>query len=234
MKKQALLLVLVVLCLGSLASADSFYLYSSRVGSTDFIDWTQLGPDYTVSGATIPTPAFVGTAAGNFALVGNTNGGDFLRSDSGISFSGNFGNGENLVWTGNPLLGLGGGGPLAIELFYPVGAVMFGIQADESGPFTASVDIFDSNFTYLTSFSFNGNSGCCFGGNELVIGIQDTTAVNIGAVVIGTNSGDPNWNNDFLINDPSFNYTTPEPSSLILVGSGAVGLAGVIRRKLGR
>jgi hypothetical protein len=36
------------------------------------------------------------------------------------------------------------------------------------------------------------------------------------------------------IDDVSYNNPTPEPSSLLLLGSGALGLAGIVRRKLTR
>jgi hypothetical protein len=84
-KKKLLLLTLAVLCLSMFASADSFLFYSSRAAQNpvDFIDWSQLGPDYLYTGTTIPTPSLVVSNLGNLALVGNINGGDFVRADEG-------------------------------------------------------------------------------------------------------------------------------------------------------
>ena len=54
-----------------------------------------------------------------------------------------------------------------------------------------------------------------------------------GGFLISTDSGDPLFANDFAIDDPSFG-TVPEPSSLVLLGSGLLGMAGVIRRRMNR
>lgn len=233
MRKQFLLLAIAVLCLGSLASADSFVYSSSRASgfTADVFDWGQLGPDQSY----IDTPALVFSTGGtNAALVGNLNGGQFLTAVSGGGWSGDFSAGENLVWTGNPNLGFGSGGPFEILLLNPVGGIGFGIQTDLYGPFIAYVDIYDSGLNYMTTFSILGNSGNSMAGNNLFIGIQDKTAVNIGAIVISTESGDPLFANDFAINAVGFNYTTPEPGTLVMLGSGLLGAAGMLRRKLGR
>jgi len=231
-RKKLLLLSIAVLCLGSLASADTYVTTGSRGPFTaDFIDWSQLG----APGNFVSTPALVFSFLGtNAALVGNANGGDFLTMQEGVTWLGNFDYGENLVWTGNPAFGVGGGGPFIIELLNPVGGIGFGIQADLYGPFTALVSIYDSNLNFQTNLVFSGVSSGLENGSNLFIGIQDTTAVNIGAIVIDSFSGGYPWDHDFAMDAVSFNYTTPEPGTMVLLGSGLLGAAGLIRRKLGR
>lgn len=97
--KQTLLFTFVLLGVNTVAFGDDFTILTTRAqqNPTDIIDWGQLGPDSTVIG----TPALVSSFNGNLALVGNINGGDFFRLDSGIGWLGNFDYGETLVWTGN-------------------------------------------------------------------------------------------------------------------------------------
>jgi hypothetical protein len=72
--RKLLLLTLALLCFGALANADSFTTFATRAQQNpdDFIDWTQLGPDFLISGTTIPSPQLVSTFNGNLALVGKT------------------------------------------------------------------------------------------------------------------------------------------------------------------
>ena len=128
-QKKLLLLTIAVLCLGTFASADSFTFFTSRAQQNpdDIIDWGQLGAPATF----VNTPALVFSAGlTNSALVGNTNGGQFITAMEGDNWDGNFDFGENLVWTGNANLGVGSGGPFAIVLANPVATVGIGIQTD--------------------------------------------------------------------------------------------------------
>jgi hypothetical protein len=234
-KKKLLLLTIAVLCMATFASADNFVFYGSRAAQnpTDIIDWGQLGN----LGGLVGSPQVVSTFNGNSAVVGNINGGGFVPSQEGFNWFGGFDYGESLVWTGNPNLGIGGGGPFAIVLANPVGSFGFNIEADLIAPFTVTVAAFDSSGNPLLTYTFNGNYGCGFGnGCASFTGVGDTTGGNIASILISTNSpSDPTFANDFAINNPSFTYgavVIPEPSSLLLLGSGLLGLAGVIRRKM--
>ena len=226
MKKKLLLLTIAVLCLGTFASADSFTTFATRAqqNPTDIIDWGQLGPDSTFVSSPASVTSFNGLAAtvsipGPFMVTCV----DFLGC-----WNGNFEPDENLLYTGNQLGG--GPGPLTIAFASGVSSVGFQIQDLFFGPFTATLQAFNGVnllFTLILPGNSNGNND----GSALFMGIGDLTRPNITSIVISdVGAVDAN---DFAINAVSL-ATVPEPSSLLLMGSGLVGIASLVRRKLAR
>jgi PEP-CTERM motif len=231
--KKTLVVTLALLALGCLARADSFTTFPNRAAQnpTDFIDWSQLGPDGTELG----TPQLVSSFNGNLALVGNFDFSNFFRVDEGTSWIGNFDYGENLIASGP-----GNNVPMLLVLQNPVGSVGFAIQADVYGPFTGAVEAFDTSLNPLFFYELNWISTNLENGSALFLGIGDESGVNIGAVEFGAFSGGGPMTAgdlpiDFAIDDPSFTYTpaVPEPSALAVLGSGLLSMGILLRRKLG-
>ena len=105
--------------------------------------------------------------------------------------------------------------------------------------FTVRVDLYDVSSNPIGSVPFSANETVCgtscFQGDEFFVGIDDTTVVNIGAIVINSDIGDPFFANDLTIDGPGFTYTTaatPEPCTLVLLGTGVVGLTRGRRWKM--
>jgi hypothetical protein len=168
-----------------------------------------------------------GGATGTVDLP-NDMGQDFYNFQQGNGWSGNFPAGMGLIYNGFVF----GAQPLDIAISFASGIAGVGayIQADKFGPFSATITLFDQNNNSLGSFTANGVSNGTVG-TALFIGASNSTG---GVYAAQFNVVDVNGNNDFAIGTVNFNSSIPEPSSFLLFGSSALGVAGVIRRRLKR
>jgi PEP-CTERM motif-containing protein len=204
----------------------------SGIAADGLIDWGVKGADGSIVAQpfTIAVPGVPGLNV----TVSEAPGASFKRVDqydqsSGECFSwiGNFGPCEKLLFTGGSP---GSNGPITLDFDSPVRGVGAQIQGSTIGLFTASIEAFDSLNNSLGSFTLAGNSTGDGDDSAIFIGIL-STAVDIDKVVFGVpiSIGDPQT---FAINGPRIqtNGVVPEPSSLLLLGSGLAGL-GLWRRR---
>ena len=230
MKKMALFAI-ALLCLGAVATADSFTTFATRADQNpnDIIDWGQLGPDGTIVGSPAAVMSFNGVNA--TASIPGPFMGAFVEDCSpscGLgSWQGNFEIGENLLYTGNQIGG--GPGPLTISFGTGISTVGFQIQDKFPGAFSATLQAFDGS-TLLFMLNMTGVSDSCACGSAIFMGIGDLTGPNITSIVISDQgTGDAN---DFAINAVSLGTATvPEPGSMGLVAGGLIALAGTLRRR---
>lgn len=232
--KKILVVCLALLCMGTLAYADSFTVFTTRADQnpTDIIDWGQLGAPGTFVGSPANVTSFGGLNA-TVAIAGTT----MIAVQQGTgTWNGNFDFGENLLWTGNPNLIPGTGpGPITINFASGVSSVGFAIQSDFFGVFSATLQVYGSG-GLLSTLNGTGDSNNFGNGSALFLGVGDLSGANITKIVIS--ESDQFATNDFAIDAVSFTtgggQTVPEPSSIALLGSGLLTMAGVLRRKLAR
>jgi len=213
---RQLALVFASLVLSSVAATADTLVTSSVIGPTDSVNWAQLGPEFS----SIPNPFNFTTTGGvtgfgsYFNNAGAANAGQVLVQ--GSSWLGNFAPGEYVNWTQ-------GNGP--ITLTFNQGFKQIGAHIQEAfyGAFVAQICDINGCFTE------NGNSTGAGDGSAIYLGIYSGTPINSVTFSILSAAGDPN---DFAIDQMTLGGSpTPEPSTLLMLGSGLVGLAGFVRRK---
>jgi len=184
---------LFVLAVASSARADNVQLFTSRsaFGGDDMVDWAQLGDCFT----TIPSGFFARSMVLGLRLNGYFAGpgtGE-VRVQTLCGWSGNFASGDVLVWTHAP-----GQGPLGLQFCEPLVGAGAQIQADNFGPFTARIEVFNGN-TSLGAFTEEGNSTPAGDNSAIFIGVKDLDGANITSVIFSLTAAtaDPA---DFAIN----------------------------------
>ena len=153
----------------------------SGLSANDSVNWSQLGGNGTLLGATVPASSGKG-----LAVTGSLSGANSITAKvctaSPCSWRGaGFKSGDTLIWTSDAANA--GNGPLTFNFAKKISGAGTFIQADGPGVFTAQIQAFNGG-TSLGTFAVNSSAN----GNAAYIGILDQTGANITSVVFSLTS----------------------------------------------
>lgn len=210
-----------LLLIATAAMADSVVGISGMGNHSDAYSWSQLG-DGTVVGSSVGLTS--NTGYNGVATFAGPNSITITQCGSNPCWSGNFNSGDELVWTS-----AGDGtanGPINFGLGGSFSSVGAAVQVDAPGSFTAFISAFNGS-TLLGTYSVTSDAN----GDVVYVGLNDLSGSNITSAIFGLSScgGVDCDTRDFAMDQ--IEVTTPEPGSLALLGSGLLGLGGIIRRR---
>ena len=210
MKRAA---IIILLAFAGLQANATELLQNGSFQTGDFTDWTLGTTQYGTAGDGFPIVGQWPLDSGINAWVGNVGLTDFCCGYQGATLS--------QVFTA-PGLGVE---TFSIDFaaknvpgYYQIEAGLFVLLVD--GNMIGSYDIGELAPDQLFTGSLSATAAVSAGQHTFEIAVErDATT-------------DENTPLQF-VTDASIDYEVPEPGSLVLMGSGILGLAGVLRRKIG-
>jgi hypothetical protein len=167
------LLVATLIMAGARASKADVVTCSTGPGclnGSDSFDWANnYGPEFS----DIPNgSAAVSNSGALTAMINFAGGGDGVLLFQGSGWNGNFNPGEAVLSTDEP-----GQGPITFTFSRPLTGLGTNIQADFFGPFTALLQVFDSQGNLMDSVSQNGDSNSNGDGSAIFIGLANEVGI---------------------------------------------------------
>lgn len=230
MKNKASLSCLILAALAAIPSHAAITGVSTRpaLSGNEYIDWGTAGPEFSYLGSSFGVFASGGMPVLVSAPVSITG---MERVDEGSSWFGNFGLGDELLWTG-----LGHYGPITLDPLALVRGVGAQIQLDDYTSFTARIEAFAVGGASLGVFDLGGLSTGAEDNSAIFIGLlSDLYDIDKVEFSILSTAGDPALR-DFAINQVDLltreGNPVPEVQTYAtFLGFGLMGLEALRRRR---